>query len=92
MDYVYDYMFHLLGEYSKLLSFKPSVPENSVELCLESMACEAQGKVKAFMIESMVKAPSHSDPCTMPPPFGMNELRELLARKANATDQVQKWG
>lgn len=92
IDYVYDYMFHLLSEYSKLLNFKPSVPENAEELCLESMACQAQGKVKAYMIESMVKAPSDTEPCIMPPPFGMNELRDLLERRANATAQVEKWG
>ena len=91
MDNVYDYMFHLLSEYSKLLRFKPHIPENAVELCLESMACLAQGKVKAYMMESMVKAPSDGEPCTMPPPFGPNELKELLERKANATAQAQKW-
>ena len=32
MDNVYDYMFHLLNEYSKLLKFKPTMPEKAVEL------------------------------------------------------------
>jgi len=91
MDYVYDYMFHLLSEYAKLLRFESRVPENAVELCLESMACLAQGKVKTSMIESMVKAPRASEPCTMPPPFSPTELNELQLRKANATAQVENW-
>jgi hypothetical protein len=30
MDYVYDYMFHLLTEYAKLLRFKPTKPPEVV--------------------------------------------------------------
>uniref|UniRef100_F6I5Z6 Glycosyl transferase CAP10 domain-containing protein n=1 Tax=Vitis vinifera TaxID=29760 RepID=F6I5Z6_VITVI len=41
MDFVYDYMFHLLNEYSKLLKFKPAVLPGAVELCLETMDCSA---------------------------------------------------
>ena len=43
MDYIYDYMLHLLTEYAKLLRYKPTIPENAVEICTESMACPAQG-------------------------------------------------
>ncbi|KAI3680344.1 hypothetical protein L2E82_50447 [Cichorium intybus] len=39
MEHVYDYMFHLLTGYSKLLKYKPTVPENATELCSETMAC-----------------------------------------------------
>ncbi|EXC27339.1 hypothetical protein L484_001075 [Morus notabilis] len=43
MEYVYDYMFHLLNEYAKLLQFKPTIPQNAVEFCSESMAFTAWG-------------------------------------------------
>ncbi|PWA65126.1 Lipopolysaccharide-modifying protein [Artemisia annua] len=36
MDNVYDYMFHLLTAYSKLMKYKPTVPENATELCSET--------------------------------------------------------
>ncbi|KAF2315323.1 hypothetical protein GH714_038830 [Hevea brasiliensis] len=32
MDYIYDYMFHLLNEYAKLLKYKPTIPAEAVEL------------------------------------------------------------
>ncbi|RXH70502.1 hypothetical protein DVH24_013248, partial [Malus domestica] len=33
MDYVYDYMFHLLNEYDKLLRFEPRIPKGAAHLC-----------------------------------------------------------
>ncbi|KAL5568021.1 hypothetical protein UlMin_024596 [Ulmus minor] len=91
MDYVYDYMFHLLNEYAKLLQFKPIIPKNAIEFCSESMACAAQGLTKKFMMESMVKSPAHSDPCIMPPPFGPSSLFSVLRRKASSIQQVEIW-
>ncbi|KAK4771407.1 hypothetical protein SAY87_031939 [Trapa incisa] len=41
MEYVYDYMFHLLKEYSKLLMFEPRVPQGAVEVCSESLSCSS---------------------------------------------------
>ncbi|KAG8376501.1 hypothetical protein BUALT_Bualt09G0070000 [Buddleja alternifolia] len=35
MDFVYNYMFHLLSEYSKLLRYKSTIPQNAIELCSE---------------------------------------------------------
>lgn len=63
MDYVYDYMLHLLNEYAKLLRYEPKIPPRAVEVCVKSMACCAQGRQKKFILESMVKGPSHSRPC-----------------------------
>ncbi|XWS49920.1 hypothetical protein CRYUN_Cryun12cG0044300 [Craigia yunnanensis] len=40
MDYIYDYMYHLLNEYAKLLKFEPRIAEGAVELCSEVMACQ----------------------------------------------------
>ncbi|XP_008806857.2 protein O-glucosyltransferase 1 [Phoenix dactylifera] len=89
MDHVYDYMFHLLSEYAKLLTYKPSRPKNAIELCLESMACSAEGLIKTFMIESMPDLTSGSNPCTMPPPFNPQEIKELLRTKANCMKEVE---
>ncbi|KAL4621902.1 hypothetical protein ACB092_06G260900 [Castanea dentata] len=72
MDFVYDYMFHLLSEYSKLLKFEPTIPSGALEVCSETMAClegNKFGRIKNFMVESMVKSPKDTLPCTMPPPL-----------------------
>ncbi|KAF5946299.1 hypothetical protein HYC85_016527 [Camellia sinensis] len=55
MKSVYDYMFHLLYEYGKLLKYKPTVPEGSVEVCLETMACSGPELEKTFKMNSMVR-------------------------------------
>ncbi|XP_059667082.1 uncharacterized protein LOC132312645 [Cornus florida] len=91
MEYVYDYMFHLLNEYAKLLRFKPKVPQKAVELCSETMACHAKGLGKNFMVESLVKSPSDSTPCALPPPYDPLALRSSLKRKANSIKQVELW-
>ncbi|KAK6794466.1 hypothetical protein RDI58_007919 [Solanum bulbocastanum] len=91
MDYVYDYMFHLLSEYAKLLKFKPTVPRKAVELCSEAMACTAEGLTKKFMLESMVEGPSDAIPCNMPPPFGPAGLHSILDRKENSIKHVDSW-
>ncbi|XWS46064.1 hypothetical protein CRYUN_Cryun14cG0032300 [Craigia yunnanensis] len=90
MDNVYDYMFHLLSEYAKLLKFEPKIPPEAVELCSETMACPATGSWKNFMVESLVVSPSDTIPCAMPP-YEPQEQREFLERKANSTRQVEMW-
>ncbi|XVF12496.1 hypothetical protein REPUB_Repub08aG0123900 [Reevesia pubescens] len=90
IDYVYDYMFHLLNEYAKLLRFKPTIPRKAVELCSETMACPADGRNKEYMIESMVKGPSVTSPCTMPPPYDPASLYALLSKKENTIKQVEE--
>ncbi|XP_050384875.1 uncharacterized protein LOC126801538 [Argentina anserina] len=91
MDYVYDYMFHVLNEYAKLLKFKPTIPPNAVELCSETMACSATGTWKKFMEESMVMSPREEIPCSLPPPYDTEALHDFLERKANSTRQVEDW-
>ncbi|KAJ4955036.1 hypothetical protein NE237_011819 [Protea cynaroides] len=91
MEYVYDYMFHLLNEYSKLLLYKPTVPEKAVEYCSEVMGCSASGFVKQSMKESVVMGPSNTEPCTMPPPFDATTLRHFLDEKENQTKEVETW-
>ncbi|CAN0902763.1 O-glucosyltransferase rumi homolog [Linum grandiflorum] len=91
MDYVYDYMLHLLTEYSKLLTFKPVIPRGAVELCAEEMACKADGLEKKFMMESLVKGPSETSPCSMPPPYDPPSLGSILRRNSNSIKQVALW-
>ncbi|XP_043715529.1 O-glucosyltransferase rumi homolog [Telopea speciosissima] len=91
MDYVYDYMFHLLNEYGKLFKYKPTVPEQASELCPEVMACSAEGLAKEFMMDSRVKATEDTNPCTLPPSFDPLSLRVFLKRKANSIHQVELW-
>ncbi|KAE8657325.1 protein LURP-one-related 4 [Hibiscus syriacus] len=93
-DYVYDYMYHLLNEYATLLKFEPRVPEGATELCSEVMACHAeglQGRKKKFMMESLVKGPSITNPCTLLPPYDPRAVAAFLRRKNNSILQVKKW-
>jgi hypothetical protein len=85
MDYVYDYMLHLLTEYAKLLRYKPTVPENAVELRPETIACPAAHSGRrqrefGFMMESREKYVADYEPCTLPPPFTSDELNEMALR------------
>ncbi|KAL3521532.1 hypothetical protein ACH5RR_019681 [Cinchona calisaya] len=91
MNYVYDYMFHLLTEYAKLLTYKPTVPPQAVELCSESMACPVEGLVKKYMMDSLSAGPSDVPPCAMPPPYDPATLHSVLQRKENSIKQVQSW-
>ncbi|XP_031740971.1 O-glucosyltransferase rumi homolog isoform X2 [Cucumis sativus] len=91
MENVYDYMFHLLNHYAKLLRFQPEIPTGAMEVCSETMACPRDGPEKKFMKESMVKTPSLTIPCSMPPPFDTPSLQRLYRRNANLISQVEKW-
>ncbi|PQP96205.1 O-glucosyltransferase rumi [Prunus yedoensis var. nudiflora] len=64
MDRVYDYMFHLITEYSKRLDFKPVPPDSALEVCAESLICLADPKQKHFF-EKTTAYPSASPPCTL---------------------------
>ena len=91
MDYVYDYMFHPLNEYAKLLKFKPTIPAGAMEVCAETMACPAEGVWRQFMEESLEKTPSDTTPCSLPPPYDPLEFLDFIERKANATREVELW-
>lgn len=88
MEYVYDYMFHLLSEYSKLLKYKPSAPPHLLPLTSHQMLSFSQGLEKQFMMESLVEAPSHTPPCTMPSPAA---IHSFLETKQNSINKVQSW-
>lgn len=91
MKYVYDYMFHLFSEYSKLLKYKPTVPLNATEVCSESLFCSGVGVKKKFKLQSSVKSPSTIGPCNMPSPYDPPALQEFLKRKENLLRQVKFW-
>ncbi|XP_057981211.1 uncharacterized protein LOC131166649 [Malania oleifera] len=92
MNNVYDYMFHLLNEYSKLLRYKPVVPLGAVELCTETMACTGtKDAEKMYKRESMVKAPADTGPCEMLPPYDPPALQAFLDKKEKLLKQVQRW-
>ncbi|XP_018443600.1 uncharacterized protein LOC108815521 [Raphanus sativus] len=91
MKYVYDYMFHLLNEYAKLLKFKVKIPSDAEEITPESLGCAATERWRDFMAESMVMSPSEESPCVMVPPYDRLALKEVLERKANLTRQVELW-
>ncbi|RVW30649.1 hypothetical protein CK203_101277 [Vitis vinifera] len=91
MKFVYDYMFHLLSMYAKLLKYKPTVPPMAVEFCPEMMACAVEGLEKDYKLQSMVKSPSDTGPCIMPPPFSSAELKDVLEKKDHVMKQVETW-
>ncbi|PHU26488.1 hypothetical protein BC332_04820 [Capsicum chinense] len=90
MDYVYDFMFHLLNEYSKFLKYKPTILVNAIELCSEAMACPAEGITKKFMLESMVEGPSDAILATCHP-LSPVEVHSILDTKENSIKQVDSW-
>ncbi|XP_028784565.1 O-glucosyltransferase rumi homolog [Neltuma alba] len=65
MDRVYDYMFHLISEYSKLQDFRPTLPSTAMEACAESLLCFADEKQRNYLNRSMA-FPSQTHPCTLP--------------------------
>ncbi|KAL3829649.1 hypothetical protein ACJIZ3_018451 [Penstemon smallii] len=91
MKYVYDYIFHLLNEYAKLMKYEPIVPEGAEEICSETLICSVKGAKRRFRKHSMVKSPSNSLPCTLPPSYDSQDLRGLQERRENLTKQVAMW-
>ncbi|KAE8733329.1 Downstream target of A 2 [Hibiscus syriacus] len=89
--YVYDYMFHMLNEYSKLLKFKPTIPPKAQRVCAETAACSKKGLWKDFMVQSMVKSPSDKLPCTLPPPYEPQVIQASLDAKEKITKPVETW-
>lgn len=91
MEYIYDYMFHLLNQYSKLLTFKPTVPPNATELSSESMALAAEGSIRKSMMESAVTSPADSGPCALQAPYDPQTLQLLIRSKEDSIKQVERW-
>ncbi|KAF8402652.1 hypothetical protein HHK36_010741 [Tetracentron sinense] len=66
MDRIYDYMYHLITEYSKLQDFKPVPPSSAQELCMESLLCFADPKQRQIL-ERSTASPSSALPCRLQP-------------------------
>lgn len=88
MDRVYDYMLHLLSEYSKLLDFKPVPPPSTPEVCEEYLLCFADQVQSQFLKEANA-VPSPSAPFTMPPPDS-NLMNSWLDQKVRRIIEVEK--
>ncbi|KAB1225750.1 KDEL motif-containing protein 2 [Morella rubra] len=65
-DKVYDYMFHLITEYSKLQDFKPVPPSSAQRLCSDSLLCIADYEQRQYLQQSTT-FPSQAPPCTLQP-------------------------
>ncbi|CAO2835105.1 unnamed protein product [Amaranthus hypochondriacus] len=88
---VYDYMFHVLNEYAKLLKYKPTIPEGAVELCSERFACSPMGLETTYKIDTMVNGPSEEGPCELPPPYEPLTLKSIHDQNAKIKEQVLAW-
>jgi len=87
---VYDYMFHILNEYSKLLKYKPSVSEKAAEYCSETIFCSANEVEKKYMKDSIVTTASPSLPCKMEHlELEEKAIKEFLVNKAKSIDYVK---
>lgn len=91
MKYVYDYMFHLLFQYAKLLKYQPTVPEGAMEVCSGMLICSTKGLRKKFRKHTMVNTVADSTPCILQPPFDQTNLQDHLKRKENLMKQVELW-
>ncbi|RZC84431.1 hypothetical protein C5167_047216 [Papaver somniferum] len=88
MERVYDYMYHLINEYSKLQNFKPVPPSTAQEVCMESVLCYANEREKGFL-KGSVASPSLSMPCTLQSPD--RELVEnVIQKNRKIIDDVQE--
>lgn len=88
MDKVYDYMYHLITEYSKLQHFKPFPPSSAQEVCAESLLCYADLKQRDFL-ERSATSPSSSFPCTLPP-ADPDIIRSWIQKKQKIIRDLQK--
>ncbi|KAH7438355.1 hypothetical protein KP509_04G011800 [Ceratopteris richardii] len=89
MKHVYDYMLHLLIEYSKVLDFEPIPGDNMKELCTEAFLCQAPKEEKMFYRSSMVSEMSQEAPCFLAQ-REENLIYERQAKKFNITRLVSE--
>ncbi|KAL2892239.1 O-glucosyltransferase rumi-like protein [Bienertia sinuspersici] len=89
MRYIYDYMYHLLSEYGKLMKYRPSIPSNAIEICSEAMACNTIGKEKKWKFDSLIKAPSQTSPCSLPSAYHPQILKKFLSTKQEISRDVE---
>lgn len=87
MDGIYDYMYHLINEYSKLLDFKPVRPQNALEVCYDSLLCYADEKKRSFL-ERSTAYPSLSPPCRLPP-HDDNVIQSWIEKKSKIIQETE---
>lgn len=88
MDQVYDYMFHLITEYSKLLDFKPVPPSSAQEVCMESLLCLADPEQRQFL-ERSIALPSPDPPCNLQPAKS-NVIKSLIDHKKRIIKDIKE--
>ena len=92
MENVYDYMYHTLNEYAKLMKYKPTIPPKATEVCSVTMTCREHEEVnKRFKIESMVKSPSASSPCVLAAPYSGDDIQAIKNEQESVRRRVQEW-
>ncbi|GAB4844471.1 hypothetical protein Ancab_037847 [Ancistrocladus abbreviatus] len=91
MENVYDYMFHVLYRYGRLLKFQPTIPPGAVELCSEKWGCSPNGLEKMYKIDTMVPGLAQREPCVMPPPYELGALADLINQNEKIKKQVEQW-
>ncbi|KAL5982572.1 hypothetical protein ACLOJK_016646 [Asimina triloba] len=87
MDRVYDYMYHLIVEYSKLLDFKPAPPSSAQEICEDYILCFADRKQRQLLKRSLTS--SSLGPCTLPKPDD-HFIETWIQEKQKITDDIQR--
>ncbi|CAN1150763.1 O-glucosyltransferase rumi [Linum perenne] len=88
MDRIYDYMFHLISEYSKLQKFKPVPPATALEVCPDSVLCFADEKQRIFL-EKSTTSPSSEPPCNLPP-AGDSNVQRWFDEKQRLQEEVRQ--
>lgn len=88
MDRVYDYMFHLITEYSKLQNFKPVPPNTAMEVCANSVLCLADDAKQREYLERTRAKPFPGPPCDLQPPDG-NLINKWKKEKAAVFQTVE---
>ncbi|GJN39942.1 hypothetical protein PR202_gb29096 [Eleusine coracana subsp. coracana] len=74
------------------MRYKPVVPENAVELRPETVACPSisRGTEFEFMMQSRETHVAAYQPCTMPPPFTAQDLKDMARRDKQVRGRVNK--
>lgn len=88
MDRIYDYMYHLITEYSKLLDFKPTRPSSALEVCADSLLCFAADEKQRDFMERSTTFPSSTPPCKLQSPDG-NVINGWLENKRKVIEESQ---
>lgn len=87
MDRIYDYMYHLIVEYAKLLDFKPIRPASALEECVDSLYCFADQNQTHFLARSAT-LPSEAPPCKLPGQAN-RQIDRMIEEKKKIIDSTQ---